>query len=203
MEPHHFKIIHSPEEEVYRIVDLTDTSLVGITELFENEDVYERSIRAEYTNEIRANKGLRAKIVVYGIFISFDDNNTKWVPVPERNYLLSVLRQMASFFKEKVIDNNPEEFVAYLIPGRDNKTTVGKRKETSVLSAKGSSTTAETKGTWKKITSKEWFVPVMVAVFIWGVILTDIFVFDSWLINKIEEVFIYILSGLAFIPVLL
>ena len=203
MEQHQFKIIHSPEEEVYRIIDLTDTSLVGITEMFENEDVYERSIRAEYTNEIRANKGLRAKIVGYGIFISFDDNNTKWVPVPERNYLLSVLRQMAAFFKGKVIDNNPEEFVAYLIPGRENKTTVRKRKGTSVLSAKGSSTTAETKGTWKKITSKEWFVPVMVAIFIWVVILTDIFVFDSWLINKIEEVFIYILSGLAFIPVLL
>ena len=203
MEQHQFKIIYSPEEEVYRILDLTDTSLVGITEMFENDDTQGRAIRAEYTNEIKANKGLRAKIVGYGVFVSFDDDNTRWVPVPERGYLLSVLRQMAAFFKENIIDQNPEEYVRYLIPGRNKGTVLYNktRGNTRVLTAPNTSLEKDSRWSWKSLLEKEWLVPIFF-LFCLGVILTDLFVFDGWLMGKIEYAVIYVLSGLAFIPAL-
>ncbi len=118
MEQHKFKIIHSIEDEVdvYRIIDLTDTSLVGITEMLENDDDLDRITRAEYSREIKANIGLRAKIVGYGIFVSFDEENTKWVPVQERDYMLSVLRQMAKFFEQEIVKNAPQKFEFYRYP---------------------------------------------------------------------------------------
>lgn len=195
MENHQFKLILSSEEDVYRILDLTDTSLVGITEMFENGDERERSVRAEYTKEIKANKGLRAKITGYGIFVSFDDENTKWVPVPERGYLLAVLRQMAVFFKENVIDKEPELFEAYLIPGHK-----GTNRRSPVATIPSVSEEASSKGFWKRITEKnEFVVYLIVFLFFWGVILLDIFVFDCWLIDKIESFVLRIL----FIPSIL
>lgn len=116
MEQHRFKIIHSNEDDVYQIIDLTDTALVGVTEMFENDDYLDRQKRAEYTREIKENKGLGARIVGYGIFITFDDENTKWVPVKERDYMLSVLRQMAKAFEQEIIKNNPQDFEVYRIP---------------------------------------------------------------------------------------
>lgn len=190
MENYQFKLILSSEEDVYRILDLTDTSLVGITEMFENGDERERAIRAEYTKEIKANKGLRAKITGYGIFVSFDDENTKWIPVPERGYLLAVLRQMAVFFKENVIDKEPELFEAYLIPGRK-----GINRRSPVASIPSVSEEASSKGFWKRITEKNEYVVYLIAfVLFWGVILLDVLVFDCWLMDHIESLVIRILS---------
>lgn len=116
MDKHLFKIVYSKQENVYRIFDLTDTALVGITEMFEDGDEYERDIRAQYINEMRSNVGLRARIVGYGIFVTFDDYNTKWVPVPERGYLLSVLRQMAKCFEKEKVRRSPARYEKYAIP---------------------------------------------------------------------------------------
>ena len=195
MENHQFKLILSSEDDVYRILDLTDTTLVGITEMFKNDDEIERTVRAEYTKEIKANKGLRAKITGYGIFVSFDDENTKWVPVPERKYLLDVLRQMAVFFKENVIDQKPELFEAYLIPGRR-----GTNRKSPVATIPSVSDDGRSKGFWKRITEKDENVVYLIAFFFfWGVVLIDVFVFDCWLINKIESFVLRIL----FIPSIL
>lgn len=192
MENHQFKLILSSEDDVYRILDLTDTSLVGITEMFKNDDEIERTVRAEYTKEIKANKGLRAKITGYGIFVSFDDENTKWVPVPERKYLLAVLRQMAVFFKENVVDQKPELFDAYLIPGRK-----GANRRSPVATIPSAPEEARSKGFWKRITEKNDFVVYLVVLGVfWGVFLLDVFVFDCWLMNRIESIIIRIL----FIP---
>ena len=127
MAKHKFKIVRSTdvwEENVYRIYDLTDTSLVGITEMFEHEDEVDRRKRTEYSKEIKANVGLRVRIVGYGIFVTFDDVNTKWVPVPERKYLLSVLRQMAKCFEQRLIKKYPEKFDVYRIPKSGKVSTV-------------------------------------------------------------------------------
>ena len=45
MEKHQFKIIQSHDDDrVYQIVDLTDTTLVGITEMLESDDELERNL---------------------------------------------------------------------------------------------------------------------------------------------------------------
>ena len=112
MKQHKFRIIHSEEDGdiVYRIVDLTDTAFVGIIEVLDDDDEYDREVRADYIKEIKANKGLRARIVGYGIFVAFDEDNTEWVPVKERDYLLSVLRQMAKHFETEVVKKEPQMF---------------------------------------------------------------------------------------------
>ena len=109
MNQHKFRIIRSEEDDVaiFRIVDLTDSALVGIVEMLDDDDEFDREMRADYIKEIKANTGLRARIVGYGIFVTFDEDNTVWVPVKERDYLLSVLRQMAKHFEEEVVKKEP------------------------------------------------------------------------------------------------
>ena len=112
MNQHKFRIIRSEEDDVavFRIVDLTDSALVGIVEMLDDDDEFDREMRADYIKEIKANTGLRARIVGYGIFVTFDEDNTVWVPVKERDYLLSVLRQMAKYFEEEVVKKEPRVF---------------------------------------------------------------------------------------------
>lgn len=56
-EPKHvFKIIYSEEDDVYRIVDLTDTSIVGVTEMYVSWDEYDRETRVERNREIKEKK---------------------------------------------------------------------------------------------------------------------------------------------------
>lgn len=153
MEQHQFKVLYSKEEDVYRIIDLTDAAFVGITEMFENDDEYERSKRAEYIKEIKANVGLRARIVGYGIFVTFDDENTTWVPVPERKYALSVLRQMADYFAQKVVNKKPEKFEVYRIPPKKRSNEdLAKRALISAPSStlKANTTAQKDKDRWFK-----------------------------------------------------
>lgn len=128
MEQHRFKIIESNEDDIYRIIDLTDSSIVGITEMYETDDKYEREWRAQKTNDIKTKRILAAKIVGYGIFICLDTDNMKVETIENRDYLRAVLRQMAKAFEE-YIKENPNSFVDYYVPQRKRtETSTGKRK---------------------------------------------------------------------------
>ncbi len=115
MEQHQFKILFS-DDDVYRIIDLTDTNLVGVTEMYETDDWLERKWRAQSTKDIKSKKDLGAKIVGYGIFIYLDEGNMKSVPLADKEYLRAVLRQMAKYFEQEVIAKNPKEFEDYYVP---------------------------------------------------------------------------------------
>ena len=120
MEQHQFKILYS-EDDVYRIIDLTDTNLVGVTEMYESDDWLERKWRAQSTKGIKSKKDLGAKIVGYGIFIYLDEGNMKSLPLADKEYLRAVLRQMAKYYEQEVIAKNPKEFENYYVPqGRRN-----------------------------------------------------------------------------------
>ena len=120
MEQHQFKILFS-DDDVYRIIDLTDTNLVGVTEMYETDDWLERKWRAQSTKDIKSKKDLGAKIVGYGIFIYLDEANMKSAPLADKEYLRAVLRQMAKYFEQEVIAKNPKEFEDYYVPqGRRN-----------------------------------------------------------------------------------
>ena len=113
MERHKFKVIYSSEDDVYRILDLTDTSIVGRTEMFDDFFDYEREQRIEYYKQIKSKQIIGAKVGGYGIFIFLDEDNTP-AKSDEDDYLRTVLRQMAAFFKEEVIDNKPKDFTDYI-----------------------------------------------------------------------------------------
>ena len=120
MEQHQFKILYS-DDDVYRIVDLTDTNLIGVTEMYETDDWLERKWRAQSTKDIKSKKELGVKIVGYGIFIYLDERNMKSVSLADKEYLRAVLRQMAKYFEQEVIAKNPKEFEIYYVPqGRRN-----------------------------------------------------------------------------------
>ena len=116
MEKHQFKVIYSYEDDVYRILDLTDTSIVGVTEMYETDDEFERKWRAEKTKAIKEKKELGAKVKGYGIFIILDDDNTPAKPKSQDDYLRSVLRQMADYFEKEVINEAPRKFLDYYVP---------------------------------------------------------------------------------------
>lgn len=114
-ETHQFKTIYSKDEEVYRILDLTDPSIVGVTEMFFSD--IEKEYRAEATKEIQSKKRLGAKVVGYGIFIYPDEDNMK--AQPENSvYMRDVFKQMADFFKREVIENSPRVFEDYFVPSK-------------------------------------------------------------------------------------
>lgn len=121
VEKHTFKAIYSEDEEVYRIIDLTDLSIVGMTEMHVNWDETDREYRAALNKDIKAKKKLGVKVVSYGIFILYDSVNSKPGPHFNGDYVRSVLKQMAIFFKEHVIANDPSEFEEFFIPAPKKK----------------------------------------------------------------------------------
>lgn len=133
---HEFKIIYSEEDDVYRIVDLTDTSIVGVTEMYVSWDEFDRETRAERNREIKEKKVLGAKVNNYGVFIFLDTDNTKPKPVSENDYILSILRQMAIFFKEEEINTRPDIFEEYIIRKPSEKTASNQSIKTNIDSTK-------------------------------------------------------------------
>ena len=128
MEQHRFKIIYSNEDEIYRIIDLTDSSIVGITEMYQTDDKYEREWRAQKTKDIKTKQILASKVVGYGIFICLDTDNMKVETIDDRDYLRAVLRQMAKSFEDYIKDN-PSSFDDYYVPQRKRtETGTGKKK---------------------------------------------------------------------------
>ena len=158
MEQHQFKVIRSNEyEEVYHIIDLTDTSIVGITEMYDTE---EKEFRASLFNKLKAKQILAAKVMNYGIFILYDMENAEEQPSSREDYVRSVLRQMAQFFRESVIDVSPDAFSQYYIPQRKRKASVSKDKPKSSATDSGDSKTSLQRPLWEKVKSfirkKDW-----------------------------------------------
>ena len=125
-EKHQFKIIHSCEEEVYRIIDLTEPILVGITEFLKSEDETDKSVRVSYTKKIKAKEIIGAKVVGYGIFIFLDTDNMPPNMVLNDEYSVSILKQMAAFFKTEVIEKNPHIFEDYHVSSKSGGKTKDK-----------------------------------------------------------------------------
>ena len=123
MEQHKFKVIYSPEEDSYRIIDLTDSSIVGVTEMLKSDNEYDRGVRAFRAKEIKAKIVLGVKIAGYGIFILLDKDNSSCLPKSKDKYVLSVLRQMAAFFQTEVVDMDLDRFSDYVIPRRTKCTS--------------------------------------------------------------------------------
>ena len=113
MEQHSFKVISSSEKGVYRILDLTDTNLVGITEAFEFDDKVSMDLADLYNLEIEAGERLCSKVKGYCIYISFDKKNMTGVEPLMNDYNRGVLNQMAEFFLNNVIKNNRDSFLEY------------------------------------------------------------------------------------------
>lgn len=130
-EKHKFRIIHSYEDEVYRIIDLTDPTIVGITEMYENDDEYDRESRADYIHQLAEKRILGARIIGYGIFIFPDDDNTLAETEANRRYYQSVLKQMATYFAEEVISKCPGEFSQFEIPKRQRTQPKPKQEKKS------------------------------------------------------------------------
>ena len=114
MEKHQFKVIYLSDEDVYRIIDLTDTSLVGRTEMFDDFFDDEREQRKQYYKDIKGKQREGAKVAGYGVFIFVDEDNSPERPSDE-DYVRRVLNQMASFFKEEVISKQPNKFKDYIV----------------------------------------------------------------------------------------
>lgn len=166
MEQHHFKVIYSAEDDVYRIIDLTDTSIVGVTEMYENDDEVDKEVRAELYNEIKSHKRLGAKVVGYGIFVFLDENNTSSNILAETDYLQSVLRQMARFFERGVVQKEPKQFERYAHPQKRNITT-DKREQLHALAPQAVEKGQEqTPNTSKKTKHSKWLKGWRLAIII-------------------------------------
>ena len=153
MEQHRFKVVHSSEDEVYRILDLTDSSIVGITEMYETDDEWEREERIKRTKELKEKKGYGAKVVGYGIIIVIDVHNTAINELStDDKYIRSVLRQMAAYFKEKVIEKKPEAFECYRLPQRQRIEKSSERSSQALVAVPtNAKKPSEDKGLWGRL----------------------------------------------------
>ena len=176
MENHLFKVIFSDEDNVYRIIDLTDTSIVGVTEMLETDDELASKWRIEKNKDIREGKVIGAKVVGYNIFIIQDVNNTQTFEFGNdyNYYLKSIMRQMAAYFKDEVVDKNPSGFEKYLL-AQYPKHNVEETKEK------------------KKVPFAVWVIVGIVGCVLFMIVIDYLFEKALWLA-------IFLLCGLAFIP---
>lgn len=194
MNKHYFKAIEDSDYDIYHIIDLTDTSIVGVTESYLSKDVYERSRSIAKNKEIKAHETIGAKVVGYGIFICLDENNMKSYSEYDKKYLVSVIRQMSVFFKEEVINNNPDKFTDYSLPRRSRSQAKSRTKEkTNEVNPN------QRNGTESK--SKPMLTGWKLVVFILLLVLFSLSLFffpDFW-----ETVMAYIFGGILAIIILL
>ena len=122
MKQHSFKKIKTSEsEELYRIIDLNDTDVVAITELYEEDDELDKRWAIRRNKEIHEKSVLGSKVIGYNIFIVLDEDNVQGTTNKDYKYLSSILRQMALYFKETEIQSKPKEFSRYALPPRLHK----------------------------------------------------------------------------------
>lgn len=207
MDKHSFKIIYSNEDDVYRILDLTDTSIVGVTEMYETD--MDREGRVFLHNEIKTKQRIGAKVVGYGIFILLDKDNMPTTPQGGDDYLRSILRQMAFYFKETEIDKNPDFFKEYYIPKPKRNTTVSddrpilKSPEITVSQTISNPLGEKQNKEKKKLEAGDIITYVMIGIV--GLVALAIAVGIVWLIVHLFQygvigAIIFILCTLAFIP---
>ena len=197
MELHRFKVIYSEEEGLYRIIDLTDTYIVGVTEMFESDDEFDRESRVNLYNGIRSKEVLGAKVIGYGIFILLDEKNSASWPKTKDDYVRAVLRQMAAFFKETEIDTNPSFFKDYQISNKTKANRVSLTPEK--LSPSYPKTTQLLDSTVTTIKGKKG-IPTWLRVGLIIVGVVGAIVLLSLLIDSFIYIFIFILCAIAFIP---
>lgn len=135
MEKHQYKIIYSKEDAVYRIMDLTDTSIIGITKFLGDNDWLIKEIRKGGSNDLNIRGKLGERVADYDIVIFLDGYNMH-VEKGKADYYMDVLRQMALFFKEQEIDTSPKKYKDYISPqvemsGLESKKKKTKRKKKS------------------------------------------------------------------------
>ena len=200
MEQHQFKVLYSYDDEVYRIIDLTDTSIVGITEMYKNDDEWDKKWRVESNKELKDKKRVGAKVVGYGIFIYLDTWNSSAMPPSKEDYYRAVFRQMATHFKDETIAKNPDEFKDYLLPNRTKKE---KDTPTNSLVSKTEAIKTETSPSKKKINKKHDRVKTVLIIVgcIIGFILFMILM--AYLFDNVWYIALIVLCALAFIPKLL
>lgn len=123
MKQHSFKIFKSSgnDNDLFRIVDLTDTNIVAVVYCYREDDWLEKDFAVYTSKDIRNHPEIGVRITHYNIFIIADKDNVQDVESIDKNYLYSVLRQMATYFKQKEIDNNPNEYRQYALPERQKK----------------------------------------------------------------------------------
>lgn len=197
MEQHQFKVLYSNDDEVYRIIDLTDTSIVGITEMYKNDDKWEKKWRVESNKELRDKKRVGAKVVGYGIFIYLDTWNSSAMPSSQEDYYRAVFRQMATHFKNETIAENPDEFKDYLLPNRGK---TGNDTPTTNLVSKTEAVKTEPSPKKKKIEKKHNWVKIVLIIIgcIVGYVLF-LFLMD-YLFDNVWYIALIVLCALAFIP---
>lgn len=219
MEKHQFKVIESAEDDIYRIIDLTDTSIVGVTEMYETDDEFDREWRIEKNKELKRGKGLGVKVLGYGIFICLDEDNMQDVSDIDRGYLMSVLRQMAVFFKEEVINKNLDGFKYYALPKPQRKPITQQNAESSLIVKKKTTdaapisesvfTAEDVEQEKKRINRKQkkedrlGKIILYIGVGIAACVLLAVVGFVVWLLfhaGGLIGLIIFILCGVAFIP---
>ena len=131
---HKFKTIHS-KENVYRIIDLTDTRIVGVIECYSSFDKAEREKKAARNKEIKEGSVFGAKVTGYGVFIILDEDNSDDEDnrILDDEYLYGIMKQMALYFRLTEIDNNPSEFANYELPKRA-PTTKSRQRSSAIVS---------------------------------------------------------------------
>lgn len=206
MDKHQFKIIYSNEDDVYRILDLTDTSIVGVTEMYETD--WNREGQVTLYNDIKTKKVIGAKVVGYGIFILLDEDNMPTKAPRDEEYLRSVLRQMAAFFKEKEIDESPDYFKDYYIPKPQRNTTVSDNRpvlKSPVVDIPQAISKPAEKKDKKKSNEINWALVIMyvgmgiAACFVLGIVGFLIW-FIFFHLGGIIAWGVFILCAIAFIP---
>ena len=203
-EKHQLKIIETEGE--YRIVDLTDTRIVGVTESYDDYNKASKELSIELHNDIKAKKTIGAKVVGYRVFIVLDYGNAGKFSDEETDYLLMIMRQMAVTFKKEVIDANPVHYWASEIPKRELSPlkTKGKsieEKQNEVLLAP--SDDSETKPQIKKRKRRSADNIFIVFSVLFAIIAIVVLFFLIRFIHNIGGfwgIFFFILAALAFIP---
>lgn len=193
MKQHSFKVISSSEKCVYQILDLTDTSLVGITESLEFDDKASMDLADLYNLEIKAGDRLCSKVKGYCIYVSFDKKNMTGVELLKNDYYMEVLSQMSEFFLNNVVKNNQEAFIKYTDINEDiehsNELAV---KSKPIVAKTEKSTNQNTVEETKEREGMPLWLRIVLAI---GIIAFVVFLFDY-----IWFVIIFALCAIAFIP---
>ena len=88
------------------INDLTDSNIKAVVECY--REFYDRDAIAKIKEGINNQSLLAARVVSYNIFIIL--NVTNDIGVDNKENLYSILRQMADYFKQTEILNNPRKY---------------------------------------------------------------------------------------------
>lgn len=154
---HQFKILDINAPEEYRIIDMTDTRIVGVTECYDSITEADKSLRISRNKDIINKWEIGAKIVGYGVYIFLDADNSERFH-GEEDYVRGIMRQMAAYFKAEVIDKNPTLFYFYELPKRasSSKPRKSSLKSDNKANVEEKSIESHKNTFWETIKQSKW-----------------------------------------------